>query len=148
MLLATSPRMAVHPVLIESARAGDERCLALTRAWQYGSPVGGDAEPGTWRAGVNWRLTESVGLDVYADDFVACDTWEAAAARAGAVTCPAVVVSGSADRMTTARAGAAMAELLGCEHVVLDDGHMFPQTSPAETTRLLTVFLRAANPGL
>lgn len=147
-LLATTPRMAVHPVLIESARAGDTISLALTRAWAHGSTVGGDAEPGEWLQGVNWRTTAAVGLDVYADDFVACDTWAAAPERAAAVTCPALVVSGRLDRMTTVRGGAAMADLLGCEHVVLDAGHQFPQEAPWETTQTLTTFLRAANPGL
>lgn len=147
-LLATNPRMAVHPALIEAARAGDTTSLALTRAWAHGSPVGGDPEPGAWRQGVNWHTTAAVGLDVYADDFVACDTWEAASERASTVACPAIVVSGSADRMTTRRGGAAMAELLGCEHVVLDAGHQFPQEAAWETTRTLTTFLSAANPGL
>lgn len=147
-MLATNPQMAVHPVLIESARAGDTMSLALTRAWQHGSPVGGDAEPGEWLRGVNWRTTEAVGLDVYADDFVACDTWAAAPDRAAAVTCPALVVSGRRDRMTTVRGGAAMAELLGCEHIVLDTGHMFPQEAPATTTKTLMTFLAEANPGL
>ncbi len=147
-MLATNPQMAVHPVLIESARSGDTRSLALTRAWAHGSPVGGDAEPGEWLHGVNWRTTEAVGLDVYADDFVACDTWTAAPERAATVTCPALVVSGRADRMTTVRGGGAMAELLGCVHVVLDAGHQFPQEAPWETTKTLLPFLRAANPGL
>lgn len=146
VLVATSPRMAVHPVLIESAEAGDDRCLELTRAWQHGRAAGGDPVPGEWRAMVDWRTTEAVGLDVYADDFIACKSWTGAADRAAAVTCPALVVSGSADRMTGEEGGAVLADLLGCRHVVLDVGHMIPAEAPWPFTRLLTDFL--TKPGL
>ena len=146
VLVATSPRMAVHPVLIESASAGDDRCLELTRAWQHGSAAGGDPEPGAWRAGIDWRTTEAVGLDVYADDFVACKSWTDAAERAASVTCPSLVISGSADRMTGQAGGAVVAEVLGCEHLVLDVGHMIPQEAPWPVTQRLVSFLR--DPGL
>ena len=146
VLVATSPRMTVHPVLIESASAGDDRCLELTRAWQHGRHAGGDPEPGSWRAGIDWRTTEAIGLDVYADDFVACRSWMDAADRAAAVTCPSLVVSGAADRMTGEAGGAVLADLLGCEHVVLDVGHMVPQEAPWPFTERLITFLAGLRP--
>lgn len=141
VLVSTNPEMGVHPVLIESAREGDDRCLRLTRAWQHGRPNGGDDEPGAWRAMVDWRITEQLGLDLYADDFVACRDWDRSSDRAVAVTCPVTVVSGVHDRMTGARGGVAMAELLGCEHIVVNAGHNIPGEAPWELTSRLVGLL-------
>lgn len=141
VLVATSPVMAVHPELLGSARAGDERSLELSRAWLHGRHTGGDPEPGTWRAGADWRITEAVGLDTYADDFEACKSWEAAGHRAAAVDCPTLVVSGSRDRMTTEAGGEVMARMLDTDHVVLDVGHVIPTEAPWELTQLLVDFL-------
>lgn len=147
VLVATSPVMAVHPALLESALAGEDLSLELARAWLHGRHAGGDREPGTWRAGVDWRLTAGIGLDVYAKDLAACRAWEAAPERADSVTCPALVVSGGSDRMTDQAGGAVLAHLLGAEHVVLDAGHVIPSETPWELTQLLVRFLSSETSG-
>lgn len=141
VLVATSPVMAVHPDLLDSARAEDDHSLELARAWMHGRHAGGDPEPGTWRAGFDWRQTAGVGLDVYAKDLAACRAFEVAGARADAVTCPSLVLSGSADRMTDQAGGAVLAHMLGAKHVVLDAGHVIPGEAPWELTKLLVDFL-------
>jgi pimeloyl-ACP methyl ester carboxylesterase len=74
---------------------------------------------------------------------MACNSFEGALSAAARVACPTLVIAGSEDRMTPAKAGAALAEALpGAELTILPGaGHMMMVEQPDETLDALIAWL-------
>jgi pimeloyl-ACP methyl ester carboxylesterase len=105
--------------------------------------VGGSPVPGMWMPGVVLRMMEREAPGVLGVDLGACDRFGDAPRMAAAITCPATVVIGAADRMTPPKAGRKLAALIpGAETVELPGvGHMMTIEAPEATAQAL---LRAA----
>ncbi len=139
-LIGSAARLRVAPALL-SGLAGDEtaRHEAITTLveWLF-SPA---ADPRV-RAEA---LAEYAALDptVLLADLRACDGFDLRPHLA-AIRCPAVVITGSDDRLTPPKLGAELAAGLGVPHQLLSGvGHMPMLEAPAQVSELLRALISA-----
>lgn len=143
-LLGAAPRMPVHPDLLAAAEANEHLAYDLVTSWGHGPTghVGGNRAPGLWLMGGGERLLERSAPGVLHRDLAACHAYDGSAAAAR-VICPTLLVLGSDDRMTPAKAGRKLAgaipgaqvtEIAGC-------GHMMMLEKPDETLDALRTIL-------
>jgi pimeloyl-ACP methyl ester carboxylesterase len=130
-LLGAAPRMPVHPELLAAARGDRREAGDLVASWGHGAigRMGGGPAPGLWLMDGARRLLDRAAPQVLATDLAACDRFDAAA-LAGTVRCPALVLVGAEDRMTPPRegrrlagliAGAELRELAGVGHMMMTE---------------------------
>lgn len=140
-LLGCAAAMPVHPDLLAAAEANDHGAVDMINAWAHGggAHLGGHPQAGTWLIGGGNRLLERASPGVLAVDLKACAAFGEGPALAAAVTCPTVVVVGEDDRMTPAKAGRKLADLIPGATVVAiaDAGHMMMTERPRETLAAL-----------
>jgi pimeloyl-ACP methyl ester carboxylesterase len=136
-LLGVAPRMPVHPDLLAAAEANEPLAYDLITSWGHGRTghVGGNRAPGLWLMGGGMRLLERSGPGVLHRDLAACDAYANGMAAAGRVACPTMLILGSDDRMTPAKAGRKLAEAIGGAQVteIAGCGHMMMLEKPDET---------------
>jgi pimeloyl-ACP methyl ester carboxylesterase len=129
-LLGAAPRMPVHPDLLVAAQANDPLAYDLIMDWGHGRAghMGGSRAPGLWLMGGSERLLERSADGVLHGDLAACNVYDGGADAAARVACPTLLVLGSEDRMTPAKAGRKLAaaiagarvtEIPGCGHLMM-----------------------------
>lgn len=76
-------------------------------------------------------------------DLSACNHYEGGPEAASAVSCPALAILASHDKMTPVKAGRKMADMIpSCEaHIIADAGHFLPSERPYDVNKLLRSFL-------
>ncbi|WP_119166225.1 alpha/beta fold hydrolase [Algihabitans albus] len=140
-LLGVAPKMPVHPDLLALAAANDHKALELIDDWAHGprAHLGGHPAAGTWLLGGGERLLERARPGVLHGDLAACDAYAEGAADAVRVRCPTRLILGADDKMTPAKAGTKLADLIpGAEAVVIpDSGHMMMTEQPDATLEAL-----------
>ncbi|AWK86622.1 alpha/beta fold hydrolase [Azospirillum thermophilum] len=145
-LLGVAERMPVHPDLLAMARDGDPVAIELVVGWGHGprGHVGGCRAPGLSLIPGGRRLMGTVRPGVLGVDLAACNAFTRGAEAAEALSCPALFVLGSADRMTPAKAGRALAARVRDARSVLlpATGHMVMTEAPDATIDALADFLR------
>lgn len=136
-LLGVAPVMPVHPALLEAAAAGQPLAAELVSSWGHGPAghVGGNRAPGGWLMGHALKLLEKAPKGVLHNDLAACNAYQNGMAAAVSVRCPTLIVSGTEDRMTPARRGAELSEVIqGAKLVEIEgSGHMMLVEKPDET---------------
>ncbi len=136
-LLGAAPKMPVHPDLLSAAEANDHVAFDLMTSWGFGPAghLGGARVPGSWLMGGGERLLERIKPGVLHTDLAACNAYDQGLEDAAKVACPAVVIMGSDDKMTPARAGAKLAGAIpGAQAIVIPAcGHMMLAEKPDET---------------
>ncbi len=146
-LLGAAPKMPVHPDLLAAAAANEHRAFGLICDWGHGPTghYGGNRAPGLWLMGGGIRLLEQVRPGVLSNDLEACNAYQEAAERAGAITAQTLVLSGSHDKMTPAKAGAKLAQMIpdAAFQSLPGAGHMMMLEQPDETLDALRDFLVA-----
>jgi pimeloyl-ACP methyl ester carboxylesterase len=142
VLVSVASNMAVHEDLLQASADGDDHCLRLLRAWWHRDSVGGHVEPGMWLHGQSWTTTAASGYGVLNSDLNACNDFVIGDA-ADKVGVPTLVISGDADRMTPARRGRELADLLGGSRfeVVGGAGHPVMIEQSQVVNQLLVDFL-------
>lgn len=144
-LCGVAPRMPVHPDLLAAAAADDHKAFELICDWGHGPAghYGGHRAPGLWMLGGGERLLETAKAGALSTDLVNCNAYAEAEASAAKVACPALLVLGSEDRMTPARAGQKLAALIAGAQVALlpGAGHMMMVEQPDQTLDALKGFL-------
>jgi pimeloyl-ACP methyl ester carboxylesterase len=144
-LLGAAPKMPVHPDLLAAAEANDHIAFDLMTSWGFGPSghFGGARVPGAWLMGGGGRLLERVRPGVLSADLAACNAYAEGMESAARVACPALVVMGSDDKMTPARAGAKLADAIpGAARVVIPAcGHMMTAEKPDEVLDALKTIL-------
>ena len=140
-LVGAAASMPVHPDLI--AAAGEElpAAIAMITAWGFSgdAALGGNPAPGMWFTGGGKRLLERSRPGVLQSDLSSCNAYAGGEAAASKVACPTVIVAGSADRMSPAKAGRALAALIPDVRFELLDGagHMLTVERPQEVLRAI-----------
>lgn len=136
-LLGVAAEMPVHPGLLAAARADAPAAREMIVSWGFGPPArfGPSRAPGLWMQGGGRALLARGGTGVLANDLAACDAYKDAAASAGRVSCPMLVVVGDGDRMTPPRAARKLAEAAPRARVatIAGAGHMMMVEKPDET---------------
>jgi pimeloyl-ACP methyl ester carboxylesterase len=144
-LLGFVPEMRVQPDLLKAAHAGAHLAAELIVAWGFGAQnlTGGGPTPGVFLPDAALRLIEHTPAASLAADLAACDRYRGAAAAAGAVRCPVLVLAGAQDRMTPAKpAEAFAARFTQSRSMVLRDcGHMLMLEQPVAVLDSLRAIL-------
>ncbi len=143
-LVGAGDAVRVNPELLDDTLNDKARASQFIAAFGHGRGAHfgrGDA-PGIWMIGATLALLGRCAPAVLHRDFAACDAWDGGA-LAGRVACPALVVSGEADRMTPPRVGRALAEAIpdGRYELLADTGHMMMAEMPTRVTKALRRFL-------
>jgi len=133
-LVGAAPAMPVHPKLLDAAAADDHAAIDMVVLWGHGggARLGGHRAPGLWMVGGAVRLLERAPSGVLHADLAACNAYGGATAASGRITAPTLVLSGNDDRMTPARQGRKLAEMVdGAAFRSLPDcGHMIMLEKP------------------
>lgn len=142
-LIATTDRMHVHPDLLGASQRRERLAADLIVGWSHAGPsrFGHHIDPGVWKAASNRRLLER-HRDVLPVDLAACAAWSGTE-EALQVETPALVIVSGHDRMTPARAGRALAELLPHSTLVEVPGgsHVSVYDHPAPVNDALLTWL-------
>jgi len=146
-LVGAAARMPVHPELLALAAAHDPKAVELMCDWAFGPRglIGGNPHPGGWLQGSAGALLRNGNAAVLSGDLAACDAYAEGSMHAAAVQCPAVVVIGAADRMTSPKAGQQLAGLIpGARTASIEGaGHMMMVEHPEACLEALRDFLAA-----
>lgn len=136
-LLGVASRMPVHPDLLALAAADDHKAFELIDDWAHGpqAHLGGHPLAGTWLLGSGERLLERARPGVLHSDLAACNAYAEGADEAARICCPTRLILGADDKMTPAKAGAKLAQLIPeADAVVIPDcGHMMMTERPEAT---------------
>jgi pimeloyl-ACP methyl ester carboxylesterase len=131
-LLGTSVPMPVTHQLLDAAKRNSQEAIDMTNTWSHSraARLGGNEVPGVWMTSIGQRLLERAGRDVLFTDLSACNEFAGGLELAKAVKCPALVIIGAEDAMTSPaqarKLAAAIADsrtvvLEGCGHAMLSE---------------------------
>lgn len=148
-LLAPSLPMTVTNLLLEAAADDDHAAIDMANTWSHShqARIGGNQNPGIWMLGAGARLIERMAPGVYHADFAACNAYVPAPPE---FDVPTLVVVGSADQMTPAQRGRALAASLRQARVVLLPGcghSMLAEAPNAVLDALISHIRTTSEPG-
>ena len=142
LLVGFSPRMPVHPDLLNAAKANDPKAAELIASWGFGpaGQVGGNQTPGLAMLPLGVRLIQRAPAGTLHADLAACDAYR----DAQAPTVPVLLLQGTADRMTPAKGAKAFVEQIAKSDIRMLDGigHMVMAEAPDDVTSALRDFIR------
>ncbi len=134
VLIGIAVPMPVTAALLDTSKANDHAAYEMINVFAHSAPaqIGGNRVPGGWLLGASMRLMERSGPGVLHADFSACNDYQSGLDHAQNVSCPALLILGSRDLMTPARAAKSIGEKLrGSLTVVLDGaGHSLMSEQP------------------
>ena len=146
VLLGTSSPMPVTDLLLDAARDNHHAAIDMANTWSHsaGGSLGSAENPGVSNLNSDERLLERAKAGVYFADFKACNDYDSA--RLGPIDTPSLVLMGDQDKMTPARAGIAVSELLpDCKtRIISDCGHSMLSEKPNEVLDALSDFIEVS----
>lgn len=110
-LVGTAVPMPVSDALLGAAKQKEPKAITMINTWSH-SPrgtIGGNTVPGIWLLGASRRLMERQKPGVLHNDLAACNAYTHGMEAAAALSCPALIISGSRDLMTHPKAAARLA---------------------------------------
>ncbi|HUH83612.1 MAG TPA: alpha/beta hydrolase [Stellaceae bacterium] len=144
-LIGVVPEMRVHPDLLAAAREGRHETVELMTGWSFGATgqLGASRTPGLFLPGAALRLLERAPMPTLAADLAACDAYRGAAAAAGKLRCPALLLLGGEDRMTPPARGRELAALIAKARIaeLPEAGHMMMLEEPVAALKALQAIL-------
>jgi pimeloyl-ACP methyl ester carboxylesterase len=133
--------MAVHPAMLDSAGAGDDRVIDMMVGWSFArqSLLGAVGAPGAYLPAAAERLLARGDRRSLAADLAACEAYRGAETAAARVACPTLLILGAEDKMTPpVKARPLGAAIAGSRTLVLPGaGHMMMLEAPGAVTRAL-----------
>jgi pimeloyl-ACP methyl ester carboxylesterase len=144
MLIGFSPKMPVHPDLLDAAKRNDPKAGELIASWGFGpaGQMGGNRTPGLAMLPLGLRLIHRAPAGTLHADLAACDSYRAA--ESAPVACRVLLLQGTADRMTPAKGAKAFVETLPKHDIrmLAGIGHMVMAEAPNDVTAALRDFIR------
>ncbi|MFL6623577.1 MAG: alpha/beta fold hydrolase [Sulfurifustis sp.] len=144
-LLGTAFPMRVSAELLDATRANEPAAHDMINVWSHAAYAHYPSNPGPgfWVIGENLRLMQRQKPGVLHADFAACNNYAAGLERAAQVKCPTLLLLGSRDSMTPARAAQDIAKTISSAKVVTLDGggHNLMGEKPDEVLDALAAFL-------
>lgn len=146
-LLGTALPMPVSPVLLDASRDDEAKAVAMINAFSYSAAgqLGGNTVPGLWLLGVNKRLMERQRPGVFHVDMNACNAYQRTPQSLTGIAAPVLIVAGSQDRMTQAKAAKAVHDAIpgACLVNIEGSGHALMAERPDAVLDALRKFLSA-----
>ena len=143
VLLGTSSPMPVTNLLLNAARDNHHAAIEMANTWSHSSmgSLGSAQNPGVSNLNSDERLLERTQKGVYFADFQACNDYDSS--KLGPVATSTLVLMGDRDKMTPAKSGIAVAELLpnSFTHLIKDCGHSMLSEKPNEVLDALSEFI-------
>ncbi len=104
-LVGTAVPMPVSDALLTATREARPKAEGMVNVWSHGprGAIGGNTVPGMWMMGASMRLMERATPEVLFNDLNACNVYQRGMEAAAAAQCPALLVVGSRDMMTSPR---------------------------------------------
>ena len=137
VMLGTAVPMKVSDALMQTSQRDPLKAIDMVNAFSHASTASKPSYPGpgTWLHGSNRALMRRVQagqpeLNLFHHDFGICDRYADGLAAAAKVRCPATVVIGSRDQMTSPKQAAAIAKALNAQVKSVDAGHTMMSEAP------------------
>ena len=113
-MVGSAVPMPVSATLLETSHANDHTAYEIINVFSHSATAqfGGNRVPGAWMMGASMRLMERSAPGALHADFTACNSYSTGLEQAAKVSCPVLLVVGSKDQMTPARAAGALASKL------------------------------------
>lgn len=144
-LLGTAAPMPVSDRLLNAARNDESAAENMVNIWSHGARghLGGNTIPGMWMLATNRRLMARAQRGVLFNDLSACNAYRNAAHAATRVRCPALVIAGGRDQMTSPKSARVLADAIrGARLAMIEDsGHALMAEFPDAVLDLLRDFL-------
>ncbi|MBV6477249.1 MAG: alpha/beta hydrolase [Rhodocyclaceae bacterium] len=123
-LVGTAVPMPVSEALLTAAREARPRAEGMVNVWSHGprGAIGGNTVPGMWLMGASLRLMERAAPEVLHNDLNACNAYARGTEAAAAATCPALLVVGSRDLMTSPRGAPKLAAAMKDARIATIEG--------------------------
>jgi pimeloyl-ACP methyl ester carboxylesterase len=145
VMVGTAVPMAVSDTLLNAALANEHSAFDMVNIWGHTSAaqIGSNPLPGVWMAGDFLCLLEKSKPDVLGNDLKACNDYKDGIAAAAKVSCPAMLLLGKNDMMTSPKMTKELTTALkDCRVVVLERaGHVPMAEEPDATLDALKLFL-------
>jgi len=133
VMIGTAFPMKVSPALLETALASPLKAIDMVNALSIATLAAKPSNPGpgSWLHGVSRALMRRLQAsyaraghgNLFHHDFSVCDRYAGAMEAASRVSCPALMVLGGKDSMTSPKAAAPLAAALRAERLTLPSGH-------------------------
>jgi pimeloyl-ACP methyl ester carboxylesterase len=140
VMMATAYPMKVSDALLNTAREQPLKAIDMVNAFSISSPASKPSYPGPgmWVHGSNRALMrrtqataqQRLGLNLFAHDFSVCDRYAHGLEAAARVHCPATLVLGERDAMTSPKATGPLAQALKARVTMLPVGHHLMAEAP------------------
>lgn len=140
VLVGTSARLKVSPALLDSTLANPAQAVDFITQYAW-SP---QADPA--RKALAAKQLSTVPPAILHDDYLACDGFNRIGQLSG-ITAPTLIISGSADKMTPAKFGKAMAdEIPRAQYVEIEGaGHYLMLEQETAVSQAIQTFLDTLN---
>ena len=137
VMLGTAVPMKVSDALMQTSQHDPLKAIDMVNVFSHSStaPKPSYPGPGTWLHGSNRALMRRVQagqpeLNLFHHDFGICDRYAGGLAAAAKVRCPATLVIGSRDQMTSPKQTATIVQALNARVHSVDAGHMMMSEAP------------------
>lgn len=123
-LVGTAVPMPVSEALLTAARDARPKAEGMVNVWSHGprGAIGGNTVPGLWMMGAGIRLAERAADEVLFNDLNACNAYARGMEAAAAAQCPALLVVGSRDMMTSPRGAPKLAAAMKDARIATIEG--------------------------
>jgi pimeloyl-ACP methyl ester carboxylesterase len=151
VLIGTAYPMAVSDALLATARDNPLKAMQMVNVWSISTTASkpGYPNPGSWLHGGGLALMRRVqavgqGQNVFLHGFEACHRYRGGFDAANRVRCPATVVVGRHDQMTTPKAAQEIAAALKARTVLVPAGHHLMAEQPDAVLQAVRAALASA----
>ena len=146
-LIGASVPMPVSDTLMDAAIHRPREAFDMLNIWGHAPQLrwGKNPTPGSSTMMVNARLLEQSHPGVMAKDLAACRAFEMDDATLAAIAMPTLVVAGTNDLLTPAKAASALATRLANVTMITlpEAGHSMMQEAPGRIVDALKAFLKS-----
>jgi len=137
VMLGTAVPMKVSDALMQTSLTQPLKAIDMVNAFSHAGTASKPSYPGpgSWLHGADRALMRRIqsgqpGLNLFHHDFGVCDRYAGGLAAAGKLRCPASVVIGSRDQMTSPKQTTAIVDALNARVLSVDAGHSMMSEAP------------------
>ena len=148
-MLGTAYPMQVADALLNTALEDPHRAIDMVNAWSISTYAAKPSYPGPGMSlhGSNRALMRRVqagapGINLFHHDFDVCNRYATGLDAAAKVLCPATLVLGERDQMTTPRSTRELAAALKARVVMVPTGHHLMAEAPDAVLNALQIALK------